>query len=237
MQVEQKGVGKRIEAALHFRQTLSEKLPSARSKCIFCIFVIGHVFFGEMWSSFCQRSSQLVFASCMLVVCIFFGGVVSPFLLSLWFLWINWFRRKSDEMRHLLLPVLWLCFASHETVFWRPQLIKFCSSALLRLIWNGRLAGLVKNLENISISGAPKRLYKILKWDGWSIDCMQIYEMHNQNAYLLSIWVNCKNLQPNFWRAGHLLNYTIQSFTERRGPKNRHWSLSPVMRRTWLGLV
>lgn len=162
MQVEQKGVGKRIEAALHFRQTLSEKLPSARSKCIFCIFVIGHVFFGEMWSSFCQRSSQLVFASCMLVVCIFFGGVVSPFLLSLWFLWINWFRRKSDEMRHLLLPVLWLCFASHETVFWRPQLIKFCSSALLRLIWNGRLAGLVKNLENISISGAPKRLYKIL---------------------------------------------------------------------------
>lgn len=47
MQVEQKGVGKRIEAALHFRQTLSEKLPSARSKCIFCMFVIGHVFFGE----------------------------------------------------------------------------------------------------------------------------------------------------------------------------------------------
>ena len=77
-----KRCGKRIEAALHFRQTLSEKLPSAsRSRCIFSMFVIGHVFLCENVDCILSRSSQLVFVSCILVICLFcLSFPVSSFL-------------------------------------------------------------------------------------------------------------------------------------------------------------
>ena len=62
-----KRCGKRIEAALHFRQTLSEKLLflASRSRCIFSMFVIGHVFLCENVDCILSRSSQLVFVSCI----------------------------------------------------------------------------------------------------------------------------------------------------------------------------
>lgn len=171
-------------------------------------------FLVKMWSSFCQRSSQLVFASCILVVgslYLFWGGRFPvSFILVILVNSTDFVEKSEKKCVICFCRNLWLKPLPHTKLFFGDL----------------SLAGLGEKPGVFSAFLVRQKGYKnILKWDGWSIDCMQIYEMHNQNAYLLSIWVNCKNLQPNFWRAGHLLNYTIQAFTERRGPKNRHCSL------------
>lgn len=149
------------------------------------MFVISHVFFFvKIWSSFCQRSSQLVFASCMLVVCIYFWGVVSRFLLFLRFLWINWFRRKSHEVRHLLLPVLWPCSASHETVFWRPQLIRFCSTVDLKrnVGWFGGKPGETKH-QHFLVRQKCNKLSEM----GWTIDWLYTNLRNAQSKCIFTI--------------------------------------------------